>query len=524
MAEAFLSQLLTTENRVDSKDDAHCFVCLQTYGTLTDTGAIECEIHLPCNHRLGSMCAFTWLKSHNTCPICRHAFFPAQPRPYLEHGIMGHITPNPPVTARAPEILDDNEGIQEILSEIVRHCCSTPDWDDEGLIEALRIAEPMAEALRQRVQADGFCLDSIAGATVYIVSHLLGHPRSSLEISRVLYLAEHRIRSLYNHIYADRESLIDPSMLEELGRGHMEEVLAFLPSPDSNEEVIGNEYEPSSYSVNARFLGSLCGRFCHQLGHRGSVVHLVQQMAEAIRGGSYPGVHLHITISAVSIYMAFHLMGIDTSYGEIQHLTGVAARTIQDSYHRLYPQRNHLIDSRSLEYIGRHDRSRILGTLILLSWPPLHPETNDDPGRNNSQSEDHPEVNDVLGRNDSQSEDQSGMTDSLTQDNDVSQIYRRECERFCTSLGLSAQATEISYRIAVRINSEDRVEVSSLSIVAVSIYIATRIMGRLASYDEISTVVKLPADVIRASFSFLVIVVTKHHRNKWICKHVIGSS
>ena len=71
MAEAFLRQLLTTGNRIQSEDHAQCCVCLEVYGTRTKTGAIGREVRLPCNHTLGSMCAFTWLESKNTCPFCR---------------------------------------------------------------------------------------------------------------------------------------------------------------------------------------------------------------------------------------------------------------------------------------------------------------------------------------------------------------------------------------------------------------------------------------------------------------------
>ena len=482
MAEAFLSQLLTADNRVESEAKARCSVCLQTYGTLTQTGAIECEVRLPCNHRLGSMCAFTWLKTNNTCPFCRRDFFPAQPRPYLEHGISGDVTPNPPVATRAPEALGHDE---EVLSEMVRYCCSTPDWDDGFSTDAFRIAEPMAEALRQRVQAEGFGLDSIAGTTVYIVSHLLGRPRSHLEISRVLFVEGDCISSLHTHIYADRETLIDPPMLEVLGRGHMDDVLSFLPLPDSVEEMVGNEYEASIYPVNGRFLRSLCCRFCYQLGHRGSVVRLVQQIADAIREGSYPGVRFHIKITAVSIFIALHLMGLDTSYEQIQQQTGVVKSTIQDSYRRLYPQRNHLVNSSSLEYIGRHDRSRALGALTSLSWPPLHPEITNDPSQNESQSEDEEVIHIPI------------------QDDHVLQMYRRECGSFCAALGLNVQATNLCYRIALVISSEDRVNASPLSIEAVSIYMATRIIGRLVSYEEISTVVGLSSDAIHAYYRAL---------------------
>lgn len=479
MAENFLSQLLTTENRVESKEDGRCSVCLQVYGTLTDTGAIECEVRLPCNHILGSMCPFTWLNSHNTCPFCRSEFFPAQPRPYLEHGIMGHETPNLPVATEWPEILDHDEGY---LLETVRHCCSTPYYNDAISSELFRMAEPMAKALRLRVQIDDFGLDTIAGTTVYITSHLLGHPRSPLEISEVVHVDERQIRSLYTHVYADREALIDSSMLELLGRGRMDDVLTLLLPSDSDEEVIRHENEASRFPVNARLLRTYCCHFCHQLGHRGSVVRLAEQIAEKIRQGSYPGICLHITITAVSIFMALHLVGLDTSFEQIQHLTGVAASTIQDSYHRLYPHRNRLITSGSLEYIGT---SRVLGALTSLPWPPLHPEITDDAGQNDGLVEGDDTIN------------------TPTQDDEVSQIYKRECDSFCTSLGLCVDTSVIAHNIAITINSEDRVDASHLSITAVSIYIATRITGSLVSFDDISAVIGLRSDAVGAFYQTL---------------------
>lgn len=92
MAAEFLRQLFQIENIVLS-DDSRCCICLADYGLLcTETGVIECEIRLPCNHVVGSFCVAKWLSptqlGHNSCPLCRREFFPAQPRPYLEHGIM----------------------------------------------------------------------------------------------------------------------------------------------------------------------------------------------------------------------------------------------------------------------------------------------------------------------------------------------------------------------------------------------------------------------------------------------------
>lgn len=90
MSREFLTHLLsTTENRVRSDQGANCMICLEDYNTLnTLTGVVEWEVDLPCGHRVGSSCIVTWLQANNNCPACRKKFFPTQPRPHLEHGIM----------------------------------------------------------------------------------------------------------------------------------------------------------------------------------------------------------------------------------------------------------------------------------------------------------------------------------------------------------------------------------------------------------------------------------------------------
>lgn len=88
MAEAFLSQLLLVENSVQN-DDSQCCICGHDYGSLRpDSGTIECQTRLPCNHSIGSGCISIWLSptgsAENSCPFCRREFFPAQPRPHGE--------------------------------------------------------------------------------------------------------------------------------------------------------------------------------------------------------------------------------------------------------------------------------------------------------------------------------------------------------------------------------------------------------------------------------------------------------
>ena len=108
MSQEYLNRLLSTpENRVQEE----CVICREPYGTLnTETGIIEAEIRLSCGHTVGSACIVTWLRDNNTCPHCRKEFFPRQPRPYLEHGIMdigsqstGRINATPSLT-REPNV------------------------------------------------------------------------------------------------------------------------------------------------------------------------------------------------------------------------------------------------------------------------------------------------------------------------------------------------------------------------------------------------------------------------------------
>lgn len=293
MAQAFLNQLLTTENCVQSENNAQCSVCLKTYGTLTDTAAIECEIRLPCNHTLGSVCAFTWLSSHKTCPLCRQELYSDQPTAC--DGTLLDIIPRAASADR-----DDHT-----MSYMIEYYCENSILDDELVRNA------MAEILRPLVQGNGFDLESIVGAAVYITLNLLGHPRSSLEISRELGVEEDVIRLIYTLVYANREILITNAMLGALRRGHIEDVVAFLPPPESYEEVVGDENEglvmPRTMlsglpATDARSLRVECAQVCW--GQDRGVVFLVQQIAEKIREQSYLDIRGYNRIIAVSIFLA----------------------------------------------------------------------------------------------------------------------------------------------------------------------------------------------------------------------------
>lgn len=77
----FLSRLLRLENTVQAAKGQDCLICKEEYRaspSISETS--EVQIRLPCHqkHTVGSNCITTWLKDHNTCPVCRYEFFPAE--------------------------------------------------------------------------------------------------------------------------------------------------------------------------------------------------------------------------------------------------------------------------------------------------------------------------------------------------------------------------------------------------------------------------------------------------------------
>ena len=90
MAQKFLDELPTVSLK-DLPDGSRCMICLSDYGTTAkDDVAVEPVVRLPCGHDVGAVCIRKWLSpdeaARNSCPACRMTFFPALPRPYMEHG------------------------------------------------------------------------------------------------------------------------------------------------------------------------------------------------------------------------------------------------------------------------------------------------------------------------------------------------------------------------------------------------------------------------------------------------------
>lgn len=239
MAEEFLSRLFIDDNRVESEVNAQCCVCLEPYGTLKEGGMTECEIRLHGDHTIGSMCAWTWLKTNNNnnCPQCREVLFPADPDSSFDHDIMEDVVPSLPVASSEPDLSDDETSDSsdddddestsdspeddtvpelfdedaETFSDEMRDGCENLFADQDVFEEALCIAEPIAEALKgsDHTLTNGYSLDTIAATTIYIASHFLRHPKSYRKVARELEVEEHLVCSFYIKIYDNKEDLAD---------------------------------------------------------------------------------------------------------------------------------------------------------------------------------------------------------------------------------------------------------------------------------------------------------------------------
>ncbi|KAH8147733.1 uncharacterized protein LAJ45_08198 [Morchella importuna] len=99
-------------------------------------------------------------------------------------------------------------------SELIRRYCSALRIDQRCASVSVSLA---AKAMELGSGAGRSPLSN-AAACIYMISHLLGTPRTTKEISNAAGVGEPTIRNTYKGLYNDREKLIDPKWLED-GRG-----------------------------------------------------------------------------------------------------------------------------------------------------------------------------------------------------------------------------------------------------------------------------------------------------------------
>lgn len=201
MSEAFLKQILSTDNTVQPDDGQPCYICLEACGTVSpESGIVEIKVRLPCNHTMGSARIAQWLHANNTCPICREVFFPPEHRPSIEPATLGHRE----FGEADPDDEDGWDNMTIALYVYSDYCA------------ALRLRNSVVNLVQRiiRVGDDDFdllCLcgpEETAAACIYMASHLLRQPKSFREIARVAELRESDIRHAYKEVYAVRQELL----------------------------------------------------------------------------------------------------------------------------------------------------------------------------------------------------------------------------------------------------------------------------------------------------------------------------
>lgn len=332
----------------------------------SETGVIECEISLPCSHRVGSACIATWLRTNNTCPVCRRVFFPAQPRPYLE----GDVLEDDGVDSMDDEPLE-TDGWPRLSENTIFLCHRFRE--DLGLsLNALNIALQMAEYFDSSMDFDYSPLVTVS-TTLYMASHMMNEHRSPLEIFYSSGIETQSIRRAYSRIYPIRETLIRPQMLGSLSVGNLQDFVNSLPSPDTEDRLdtenrLIDHGRDGCELAHPEQLEELCNQYSDELAHVGGVRDICPQIAGKVQAGLYLTGPSPLPVVAVSLYIASQLVNFGTTIKQISEVVGVSEGTIRDAYRSVYPWRGEFIDSDILDMHEDIHRYRVLRAI---AWPPV---------------------------------------------------------------------------------------------------------------------------------------------------------
>ncbi|KAL9065058.1 MAG: hypothetical protein Q9161_008477 [Pseudevernia consocians] len=347
MADAFLYELLQMHNSVHNPEE-RCTICLEEYGTLSrDTGNLEVAIRLPCNHTVGSACIATWLRSNNTCPVCRHAFFPAQPRPYLEHGIMdddddddGHA---------------DEHALQTIRS-LNEDYCDQLGLDVENTLFSALIVQRLWDSPHWN---EGHTDDCLVAVAIYMASHLTRDPRSPREIAAVTGVDAAHIRSAYDLIYPQREQLLAETRLRHVLADAFDATGPWhWPAPGDrfSDEQIEHDHV-------SRMLEEACAEGCEELGLGARVAALSIGVAEVLRARESMARFSPRSVMAVGILMASCLVGCPVAVGRVSAAVGVDEVVVRSVYALAYGGRYEGLEEVLLEDVGRGSVESVLECL-----------------------------------------------------------------------------------------------------------------------------------------------------------------
>ncbi|KAF6225898.1 hypothetical protein HO133_009901 [Letharia lupina] len=357
MSQQFLSQVLKVEN--------------ETADSLV-ASLLQVEV--------GSACIAIWLRTNNTCPVCRRVFFAAQPPPYLD---------SIPFEDEDSEIEDEpvslEDGPLELMYEpvpaTVRWAYVTTDIDYlcDAFCEELAVSHNTFNVAREMAQRLALSMGEhhtpgyIVSVTFYMVTHIMNERRSLEEIWGIANVQTEEIHQAYRRIHPTREQLILPHMFAALGGDSVQNFLESLPSPSTengftDQEDGGTDLEHYLVPAQPKRLEELCNQYSDELAYFGGIRDICLQIAGKIRAGLYLAGLSPLPVIAVSLYMASHLASFGTPIRQISEVVGISEGTIRNAYRRVHPWRGELIDS---DMLDTHEDVRRHRVLRAIAWPAL---------------------------------------------------------------------------------------------------------------------------------------------------------
>ena len=341
MSEAFLYELLQKSN-IASLEGEKCVICLDKYNTPSrETGTSEVAIRLPCNHIIGSACIATWLKDHNSCPICRREFFQAQPRPHLEHGVFDGQE-------------SEDEGDEREATEIIEDFCDQLGLDMEVSIISKYLFQNLIDSW---VLDDGHTERCVIAVSIYMGSHITRNPLSPREIAEIAGVDADHIRETYDTIHPERDELTDNIMLSLLEDAFDETDPGRLNWPIPGNVISDVEIERQR---DMGMLGERCEQGCDELGLGPAITGLATRIATRYFTASGM-VQLPLReMLAASIFMASHMMCNFITLTRVAGALRMDESFVRNAFRVAYTRRDILARQPQLEGSGAQSIENLL--------------------------------------------------------------------------------------------------------------------------------------------------------------------
>lgn len=195
------------------------------------------------------------------------------------------------------------------------------------------------------------CDNCVIAVSIYIASHLAGHPRCSLEISTVMDdVGFLHIRNTYN-LLTDRSWITDNGIRDELNEDLNVQTLTWPPHGD---ELTARESA----------LAEVLNHCSHQFSRLGlSVSYTMFLMARNIASRAWNIASLHETrrspqtLAAACMYMAGYLVGSFPLLSRISRVSELSEEVIAEVYGLLRAERERIVRERWVQSLWREDQA-----------------------------------------------------------------------------------------------------------------------------------------------------------------------